>query len=261
MRLLCVCVMVLFAHVASAADMTISWDHDGSGAIDLSTGRTIAPLNRFNIYQSAMDTGPYRLTNTVDGDIRQQVVTMAYEPTSWVKITAVAANDTESFPSAPVSKTVAGPVLPPPPPLPASYTLTLALVGKAESGQPWAVQATTDAPAGSVLEWYINGHSVLNEYGAPWCLYGDDGTTCLLKAVPDGPYTIEAKLYVNAQVVTTKALTVQVQAPVVVPPAPTNNLTVRALDANRVEITGKTGACRSLKTTGTGLKRIVTCVP
>lgn len=42
------------------------------------------------------------------------------------------------------------------------------------------------------------------------------------------------------------------------PPAPTSNLTTRMIDADRIEIVG-TG-CTSLRTTGTGLRRIVECV-
>jgi hypothetical protein len=42
-------------------------------------------------------------------------------------------------------------------------------------------------------------------------------------------------------------------------PAPTvNNITAKQLDANKIEITGQ--ACTSLKTTGSGLKRIVECL-
>lgn len=154
MRTLFTSLFLCLATVAQATDMTVSWQHDGSGAIDEATGQLLSPLERFNVYQSSTETGQYRLTHTLDDSLRQQTIEMSFEPTTWVKMTAVAGNGVESYPSAPVSKTLA----PPPPP-------------------------------------------------------------------------------------------------------PTNNLTVRALDANRVEITGKTGACRSLKTTGTGLKRIVTCVP
>lgn len=48
--------------------------------------------------------------------------------------------------------------------------------------------------------------------------------------------------------------------PVVVPPppAPTSSLTTRMIDADHVEIVG--GNCLSLRTTGTGLRRIVECV-
>lgn len=44
----------------------------------------------------------------------------------------------------------------------------------------------------------------------------------------------------------------------VVPPTPSSNLTVRDIDADHVEIVG-TG-CLSLRTTGSGLRRIVECV-
>lgn len=42
------------------------------------------------------------------------------------------------------------------------------------------------------------------------------------------------------------------------PPAPSSNLTTRMIDADHVEIVG--GNCLSLRTTGTGLRRIVECV-
>lgn len=141
--------MVLLASPAWSADMTVTWEHDGSGAIDPATGQLVSPLDRFNIYQSATETGAYALTHTLPADLRNQVIEMGHEPTTWVRMTAIAASGVESLPSAPVSKT-----LPPP-----------------------------------------------------------------------------------------------------------ANLTIRMLDANRVEIIGKVGACRTLKTTGTGLKRIVTCLP
>jgi hypothetical protein len=41
-------------------------------------------------------------------------------------------------------------------------------------------------------------------------------------------------------------------------PVSVNNITAKQLDANKIEITGQ--ACTSLKTTGTGLKRIVECL-
>jgi hypothetical protein len=41
-------------------------------------------------------------------------------------------------------------------------------------------------------------------------------------------------------------------------PTTSGNLSVKPLDANRIEITGL--ACSSLKTTGSGLKRVVECV-
>jgi len=47
-----------------------------------------------------------------------------------------------------------------------------------------------------------------------------------------------------------------VPAPVPVPTV--NNITAKQLDPNKIEITGQ--ACTSLKTTGTGLKRIVECL-
>jgi len=46
--------------------------------------------------------------------------------------------------------------------------------------------------------------------------------------------------------------------PVPPPPVPASNLTTRMIDADRIEIVG-TG-CTSLRTTGTGLRRIVECV-
>ena len=46
--------------------------------------------------------------------------------------------------------------------------------------------------------------------------------------------------------------------PVPPPPTPTSNLTTRQIDADRIEIVG--GACLSLRTTGTGVRRIVECV-
>jgi hypothetical protein len=41
-------------------------------------------------------------------------------------------------------------------------------------------------------------------------------------------------------------------------PVSVNNITAKQLDANKIEITGQ--ACTSLKTTGSGLKRIVECL-
>jgi hypothetical protein len=41
-------------------------------------------------------------------------------------------------------------------------------------------------------------------------------------------------------------------------PVSVNNITAKQLDANKIEITGM--ACTSLKTTGSGLKRIVECL-
>jgi hypothetical protein len=41
-------------------------------------------------------------------------------------------------------------------------------------------------------------------------------------------------------------------------PVSVNNITAKQLDANKIEVTGM--ACTSLKTTGSGLKRIVECL-
>lgn len=110
MRTLATSLLLLISVSASATEMTVVWEHDGSGALS-STGATLAPLDRFNVYQSATENGAYHLTHTLDDALRQQVIEMAYEPTTWVKMTAIAQNGTESYPSVPVSKT-----LPPPPP-------------------------------------------------------------------------------------------------------------------------------------------------
>lgn len=55
-------------------------------------------------------------------------------------------------------------------------------------------------------------------------------------------------------------LTVLEATPIVVePPAPTVNISARQVDANNIEIVGL--HCTSLKTTGTGLRRNIQCVP
>ena len=54
---------------------------------------------------------------------------------------------------------------------------------------------------------------------------------------------------------------VQVPVPVVVPPQPPSNLTITQLDVNRVKIEASINACKSIRTTGSGLTRTVRCVP
>ena len=82
-------------------------------------------------------------------------------------------------------------------------------------------------------------------------------------AGPSNSVQFSADLYTGLVTDRLTALETRVAAleagPVIVPPpAPISNLTTRMIDADRIEIVG--GACLSLRTTGTGLRRIVECV-
>ena len=91
------------------------------------------------------------------------------------------------------------------------------------------------------------------------------GASVVLTAVPTagstfGGWTGACTGLTVCTVTMSGAKTVGALFPLAVP-APPSNLTISALDQNRVVIVANATACKSLATTGSGLKRTVTCLP
>ncbi len=91
-------------------------------------------------------------------------------------------------------------------------TLSLAVLGSPERGEPWAVQATTNASGAVLVEFWVNGALERTEYVRPYCLFGDDSSTCTRGLKPYGFYTVEARVFrkgieVARQVIVIKAAT------------------------------------------------------
>ena len=94
------------------------------------------------------------------------------------------------------------------PPPPASATVSLTVVGSPTSGQPWSVQATTNAGGTVSMQVWVNGLLDHTEAVSPYCAFGDKGTTCTTVLKPKGTYTMEFRVLSNGIEVTRQAMVV-----------------------------------------------------
>ena len=106
------------------------------------------------------------------------------------------------------------------PPPPASATVNLTVVGSPTLGQPWSVQATTNAAGTVSMQVWINGILDHTEGISPFCGFGDNGTACTTVLKPYGTYTMEFRALSNGVEVARQAIVVTASA-VSAPPPPT----------------------------------------
>ena len=76
-------------------------------------------------------------------------------------------------------------------------TVSLSVLGLPDRGEPWAVQATTDASEPLSVEFWVNGSLERTENVGPYCLFADNGTSCTRVLRPSGFYTVEARVLRN----------------------------------------------------------------
>ncbi len=100
------------------------------------------------------------------------------------------------------------------PPPPASATVGLTVVGSPASGQPWSVQATTNATGTVSMQVWVNGVLDHTEGVAPYCAFGDNGTACTTVLKSYGTYTMEFRALSNGIEVARQAMVVTASAPV-----------------------------------------------
>ncbi|THJ21797.1 MAG: hypothetical protein CAF44_008365 [Nitrospira sp. CG24D] len=106
------------------------------------------------------------------------------------------------------------------PPPPASATVNLTVVGSPTLGQPWSVQATTNASGTVSMQVWINGVLDHTEGISPFCAFHDNGTACTTVLKPYGTYTMEYRALSNGVEVARQAIVVTASA-VSGPPPPT----------------------------------------
>ncbi len=267
--------LCLVAQVTFGADATLTWTHDGSGWIDAASQRQTWPLAGFHVYQAPAIDGPYRMTHELDATVRSASVAMAYEPTSWFKVTALAGNGEESVDvPPPVSKTVATPPPPPPPPpAPALFSLIVLGTDGQAANLPWGVEARSSVTDDAAVEWVVNGGPDVTTYAKPWCVWGRDANgQCLTTVKPAGTYVVSARLFVRGILTASQSVTLRtVEAappPPPPPPVPTDRLVVTTDTHKQVVVSigacpnkadGTSGVTNVRSGSGTSRKITITC--
>lgn len=137
-------------------------------------------------------------------------------------------------PPAPVPPVTPPPVPPPPPvtppappPPPPAATVSLAVLGAPNLGQPWSVQATVSASGTVSVEVRINGTLDHTERQPPYCAFGESSGSCSRIQRPAGTYDVEFRVLSSGIEVARQSVMVTAAAapgppPLAPPPAPAN---------------------------------------
>ncbi|TKS61661.1 MAG: hypothetical protein EWM72_00409 [Nitrospira sp.] len=115
-----------------------------------------------------------------------------------------------------------------PPPSPPAATVRLTVLGSPNLGEPWTVQATTNASGTVSLEVRINGALDHTEMQSPYCAFGDTNGTCTRVQRPSGTYTVEFRVMSSGTEVARQSVVVTAAAvpdlPQLAPPPAPDNL-------------------------------------
>jgi Fibronectin type III domain len=87
-------------------------------------------------------------------------------------------------------------------------SVSLTVLGSPNLGQPWAVQATTNARGSVSVQFWINGALAQTESVTPYCSFGDPGTACTRVQQPAGSYTVQARVLSNGTEVARQAIVI-----------------------------------------------------
>jgi hypothetical protein len=115
----------------------------------------------------------------------------------------------------------------PPPVSPPPATVTLAVLGSPNLGEPWTVQATANASGTVSVEVRINGALDHTERQNPYCAFGESNGSCTRIQRPSGTYTVEFRVLSSGTEVARQSVVVTAAAapgppPPAPPPAPSN---------------------------------------
>ena len=88
-------------------------------------------------------------------------------------------------------------------------TVSLTVLGSPNLGQPWAVEAVTNAPGTVSVQFWTNGVLTQTEGNPRYCLFGGTAT-CTLLQKPAGSYTVEARVLSNGTEVARRAIVITV---------------------------------------------------
>ena len=99
-------------------------------------------------------------------------------------------------------------------------TLDLSVIGEPVVGKSWSVMATTDAPAGSAVDFSLNRAYFYTDYTSnPFCMYPDVNSVCTMKFMPKGKHEVTGTVYIPSPAgliaSTSKTITVDVTDPVI----------------------------------------------
>ena len=108
---------------------------------------------------------------------------------------------------------------------PIAVTVSLTVLGSPDRGEPWAVQATTNALGTVSVQFWINGRLKRTESNGPYCSFNDNGGSCRRVLKSFGFYTVEARVLSNGLEVARQAIVVTAVS-TVNPAAATVGLTV-----------------------------------
>jgi len=194
----------------AVAVILMLWSNPSWGTTLTWNANTETDLAGYNIYQCSLQpcakasgtaTRLVTLGNVTSFNIGTPAVTQYYV------ITAYDFFNNESKESSVVTYLPAGT-----PPPPASATVSLTVVGSPTLGQPWSVQATTNAAGTVSMQVWINGILDHTESTSPYCAFGDNGTACTTVLKPYGTYTMEFRALSNGIEVARQAVVVTASA-------------------------------------------------
>ncbi len=90
----------------------------------------------------------------------------------------------------------------------AAASVSLTVLGLSDRGEPWGVQATTNASGTVSVQFWVNGSLAVVDNSSPYCSFGDNGTSCTRVIYPFGSYTVEARVLNNGVEVARRAIAV-----------------------------------------------------
>lgn len=182
--------LVLWATAISAA--TLSWD--AVSAPDLAG---------YRVYQCSQ-TPCEELSGTATLLATLGMVTSfnigAPTGTQYYMVTAYDLENNESDPSNVVT------YIPSPPP---TATVGLTVLGSPDRGEPWAVQATTNASGTVSVQFWVNGRLEHTESSSPYCSFNDSSASCSRVLKSSGFYTVEARVLSNGVEVARQTIVVR----------------------------------------------------
>lgn len=120
------------------------------------------------------------------------------------------------------------PTPPPPSPTPPpAATVTLNVLGSPNLGEPWSVQATTNASGSIAMQVWVNDALDHTEWQSPYCAFGDSNGICTRIQKPFGTYTVQFRVLSNGTEVARQSVGITAAAapgppPLAPPPTPTN---------------------------------------
>jgi Viral BACON domain len=196
---------------SNPATRTISVSNTGGGTLtwsasDNANWLTLSPTSGTNNGTITLSA----VTGSLQAGTYNAVITLNAAGTA--PVTApVTFTVTAAPPPPPPSTTPPPPTTPPP--APPSAAVTLNVLGAPNLGQPWSVQATTNASGTISVEVRVNGSLDHTERRSPFCAFGESNGTCTRVQKPAGNYNVEFRVLSGGTEVARQSVLVTAAAP------------------------------------------------